>query len=744
VISQTQNDGASGPAHFHGEIEMLPSAGMMPENVALILWRSRWIVLATTVAALATALIYVTKATPIYTSTSRIYVEQSGPKIFTEREEGVMTQSKNYLYTQAELLKSTPILSTTFENPDLQKMQTFFGVDNAVSYMKNVLDITVGKRDDILSISFDSPYPAEAAQVVNAVVEAYIKYQETRKKSTSADILKILQAAKDKYSEELTQKLKAMADFKNDHPALALESQQGNNIINIELDRWSTALTEAQKDASESRSFYESTKKMIDDSVTLKRFVEAQRARGAGGARDSEEADLKSRLAQLQNRRADRLRRITSDHPAVKALDAEIADLRSQIARLDKEFAQSQLAVAEQQYLDAKERESDFARRYQEQSQQAIELNKQLTQYRLLESNWDRAQKEYDSVVQQYKNVDVTADVGALNITILEYARPADTPSRPQKSRYMAIALVMGLMLGGGLGLLRNFMDQTLRSADEISAVLGMPVLGVVPSMSRRESVVNRGQKTHLDSNSQWAEAYRTIRTAVFFSAPKGEAKTILITSPTPGDGKTTLASNLGIAMAQAGQKVLIVDADFRKPMQHRIFQLNHKERGLSNILVGISTFGEAIQRTNVEGLDLLACGPSVPNPAEILNSESFAGLLERLTEKYDRIVLDSPPVMPVTDAQILGALCHVTLLVLRAEKSTRKVGQQARHGLLSVGAHVLGVIVNDVPKKGRFSYYGSYGYSYPDGRRKERTASKSLGGAVAHLDQDVHVIRQG
>jgi polysaccharide biosynthesis transport protein len=723
---------------------MLPSTGMMPESVALILWRSRWIMLATTVAALAIALIYVTKATPVYTSTSRIYVEQSGPKIFTEREEGVMTQSKNYLYTQAELLKSTPILSAAFENPGLQKMQTFFGVDNTVSYMKNALDVTVGKRDDILSVSFDSPYPAEAAQVVNAVVDAYIKYQETRKKSTTADVLKILQTAKDKYSEELTQKLKAMADFKNDHPALALESQQGTNISNVELDRWRAELTAAQIDASERRSFYQSVKKMIADPVTLKQFVEAQRARGVSTTRDSEEAEVKSRLAQLQDRRTDRLRQITPDHPAVKALDAEIADIRSQIAELDKEFAQSQLAVAEQQYLDAKERESDFARRYQEQSQQAIELNKQLTQYRLLESDSDRAQKEYDSVVQQYKNVDVTADVGALNITILEYARPAHKPSQPQKSRYMAIALVMGLMLGGGLGLLRDFMDQTLRSAEEISAVLGMPVLGVVPSMSRRESIVNRGQKTYLDSKSQWAEAYRTIRTAVFFSAPKGEAKTILITSPTPGDGKTTLASNLGIAMAQAGQKVLIVDADFRKPMQHRIFQLNHENRGLSSILAGISTLEEAVQRTDVEGLDLLACGPSVPNPAEILNSESFAGLLERLTEKYDRIVLDSPPVMPVTDAQILGALCNVTLLVLRAEKSTRKAGQQAQHGLLSVGARVLGVIVNDVPKKGRYGYYGSYGYSYPDGRRKEKIPSKSLAAAVADFDQDAHVIRQG
>jgi capsular exopolysaccharide synthesis family protein len=180
--------------------------------------------------------------------------------------------------------------------------------------------------------------------------------------------------------------------------------------------------------------------------------------------------------------------------------------------------------------------------------------------------------------------------------------------------------------------------------------------------------------------------------------------------------------------------------------MQHRIFQLNHDGLGLSSILAGVSTVEEAIQRTNVKGLDLLACGPNVPNPAEILNSEGFASLLKLLNEEYDRIVLDSPPVMPVTDAQILGALCNVTLLVLRAEKSTRKASQQARHGLLSVGARILGVIVNDVPKKSRYGYYGAYGYSYyGDGRgRKHTTTGRSLTEAVADSDRDARMIREG
>jgi capsular exopolysaccharide synthesis family protein len=159
--------------------------------------------------------------------------------------------------------------------------------------------------------------------------------------------------------------------------------------------------------------------------------------------------------------------------------------------------------------------------------------------------------------------------------------------------------------------------------------------------------------------------------------------------------------------------------------MQHEIFETNHQDKGLSTVLAGTTTLEEAIQLTEVRGLELLTCGHEVPNPSEILNSESFAKLLELLSNRYDRVIIDSPPVMPVTDAQILAAICNITLLVLRAEKSTRKTSQQARDGLMSVGAHILGAVVNDVSKKSHYSYYSGYGYYgyYGYGRRKKKKA---------------------
>ncbi|MCK4292604.1 MAG: hypothetical protein KAY65_05365, partial [Planctomycetes bacterium] len=306
MINHNENHNEVAESSSYGEA--LPAPGIMPESLIQIIWRSRWTVLLTTVVVLAGAFAYIFKATPIYTSTSRLYVEQSGPKIMSETEQGVMTQSKNYLYTQAELLKSTPILTAALKTPgaNMEQMKVFEDVDNRIAFLKKRgLEVSVGKKDDIISVSSDSPKPAEAAQLVNAVVDSFITYHATTKRSTSAEVLKILQTEKAKRSSELTEQLKATMDFKKENEALAFESNRGNIILQ-KLERLSIVLTEAQLATVESKSLYESTERMISDPVGFKQFVEAERTRSIYIPMDREEAELKSKLDQLQRRRADR------------------------------------------------------------------------------------------------------------------------------------------------------------------------------------------------------------------------------------------------------------------------------------------------------------------------------------------------------------------------------------------------------------------------------------------------------
>jgi len=317
-----------------------------------------------------------------------------------------------------------------------------------------------------------------------------------------------------------------------------------------------------------------------------------------------------------------------------------------------------------------------------------------------------------------------------VNVSILEVARPNANPIRPDKVRIMLTALVAGLMAGAGLTLGLNWMDQRLQSADEIQLLLGTPVLGVIPHMPTRDSSVVRGLIVHSDPMSATAEAYRNVRTTVYFGVPDAESKTILITSPEPGDGKSTLASNLAIAMAKSGQRVALVDADFRRPSLHRVFEVSH-DVGLSALVAGRVTLEEAMHHTGIDGLDFLPAGFLPANPSEILNSQAFVAVMEKIKQLYDHVVVDAPPVMPVSDSRILGAMCDVTLLVLRAEKSTRKGSQHALEGLLSVGARVLGVVVNDVHRSRHrgytYGYYGYGGYHRQSGEAEE--VGKSYGG---------------
>ena len=753
------------------------------EGLLQIALRHRWTILLTTVLFLFVAFVYILKATPIYTSTSRLYVEQSEPRIIGDNE-GIMTRSKNYLYTQAELLKSTPIVGEVADNAQVRRFRTFNEVDNWAAYIKKNLAIEVGKKDDIISVAFDSPYPQEAAGVVNTVVDSYVKYHSVRKQTMVNEVLKILQKEKVKRDKELSDKYEEMIQFTRENGVVSFDNK-GGNVIFQKLLTLSGALTESQLMTINAQADYEAVKAIADDPEKVKQFASAMPTTGIRVLVNDTETQLESELRDAEVELKSTGYHVTEDHPAIKALHTKIEHIKNELQEERKKFADAYIEVMAQRWQTAKQKEQTLLASFNSQHQEAQDLGVKASEYAMLHSELGRAERICEILDDRIKELNVTEDTGALNISILEVAHAATGPSKPQKARILAMALVLGLMFGGGLALVRDWMDIRLRSADEVTALLGIPVLGIVPTITEVRTIVGRGQKfwldfkpavldvyrriqlavspgaarskikrsavtspavgggkavsdkqnvvaygqkVYLEPKSVIAEAYRTIRTAVFFGVPKGGAKTILITSPDAGDGKSTLVSNLGIAMAQAGQKTLIIDADLRKPMQHNIFEFENG-RGLSSVLAGTITLEKAIQAGPVKELDILSCGPEVPNPSEILNSDAFAEIVkEQLAKRYDRIIIDSPPFGLVADSQILAAICDITLLVLKAEKSTRKHSQQARDVLLSVGGRLLGAVVNDVPRKhGRLGYYSGYGYYRGSGYYGDREKKKAV-----------------
>jgi capsular exopolysaccharide synthesis family protein len=646
-----------------------------------------------------------------------------------------------------------------------------------------------------------------------------VSYHSIRKRSTVSEVLRIIQKEKVKRDKELSEKFTEMLEFTRKNGVVSFNNN-GGNVVFERLTKLSEALTEAQLATTNAKADFEAVKSMAKEPAKIKQFAAASPTMGIRIFVNDVETQLQSDLKEVEIELKNARLHCTENHPSVQAIHGKIDQIKQQLDEQARQFADSYIEVMQLRWVTAKQREDELQTSFDTQRQAAQDLGIKAVEYSVIQSELKRLERLCEILDDRIKELNVTEDTGALNISILEVARPADTPSKPEKTKTMAMVLTIGLMLGCGLALLRDWLDYRLRSTDEISAILGIPILGVVPTISEGRTIVThgqklwvklkstvvkgcqqirhtllsstlkgeanaeeqtimaraaayramrnnalcdirgtkpkvmavsppiysdsktvsekqgiaaRGQKVHLSSKSIVAEAYRTIRTAVFFGAPKGEAKTILVTSPAPGDGKSTLVSNLAIAMAQAGQKTLVIDGDFRRPAQHKIFEID-QNKGLSSVLAGRHTLDEAVQSGPVKGLDILTCGPEVPNPSELLNSDVFAETLKNLSERYDRVIIDSPPVTPVADSQVLGALCNVTLLVLRAEKSTRRLSQQARDVLLSVGAHILGVVVNDVsPKRGRYGYYsgysryggygyGSYGYYSYYGNREKKT----------------------
>jgi capsular exopolysaccharide synthesis family protein len=365
--------------------------------------------------------------------------------------------------------------------------------------------------------------------------------------------------------------------------------------------------------------------------------------------------------------------------------------------------AHGAMGAMHDQQLRLKTMRDEAMQKLTRESTKSTELQQMLSK---LEQLKDMSKKLGDQVHQLQLTI---GGRRLMDIDVIEAPRVAETPSFPRVGRILAVAAVLGGLLGAGLALFMDRRDYRMRSVEEVQAIVGLPVLGVVPAMNGGRSAVARAMAVHLDPRSVVAEAYRTIRTAVFFGAGNSGCKTILVTSPEPGDGKTTSASNLAIAIAQTGRSVLLLDADFRKPTQHKNLEIRDSA-GLSSVLAGHAPLERVVQRTQVDCLDILPCGPIPANPSEILNSREFGELIDSLVTRYDHILFDSPPVNPVTDARILGAICDSTILVLRADKSTRQSGEHARNALLAVGARLMGAIINDAPHgKG----YGVYGGSY-------------------------------
>jgi len=704
-----------------------------PHEVFQAVWQKRWTAFWTVVGCLAAAGVYLKLATPVYTATSRLYVvpdlADPGAQI------GWRERSKNYLSTQCELLASAPILDRVAQRPDVQKMETFVGVRAIAPALKHQLKVALGNKDDLIEVSLDSTNPEEAAAVVNAVVESYVAYQSSQKRTSATEMLKILRREKEAREQELADKRLAVVNFKRQNPELSFQDHEGGIILR-RLAQLSEAKTTAQLQVMEAKAAYESVRAALSDPLRRRQVATSLAVDDTQTAADRGRAEIQSALYEAQVKLVIMRRQLAPGHHSVTALADSIVELQRALNQMDLELATARLASLEQAAVAATQRLTSIEEAFQKQQQEASALNSSAAELAILESSVQQAQKLVDGIEARIKELGLGGETGALNVTVLEPAVAADEPSKPRKPLVLVAAGLLGVVLGSFLAFVLASTDKKLRSSQQVEDVLGVPVLTSVPWVKRRWSTPGGA----LRPGSEAADAYRVVRAALQFGNRGHAVKTLLVTSAVKGEGKSTLAANLAVAMAQGGERTLLIDADLRRPSLHETFKVENVA-GLSTILEGKFYCRDGICRTGIDGLDLLPSGPVPSNPAAMLSSVRFRGLLSQLSKGYDRIVLDAPPVLGMADALVLGALCDTTLLVVRAEVSDRRTTEAALAALVNIGVRSLATVVNGARPGDGYSryargYFTDVVHSSPGGRgavSAEVGAAKPLPGANAH-----------
>jgi succinoglycan biosynthesis transport protein ExoP len=580
---------------------------------------------------------------------------------------------------------------------------------------------------------------------VNAVANTYIEQNfKTRFESTMQASDWLSRQLVDLQMKVETSQEK-LVKYQKEHQILGIDDKQ--NITTEKLDELNKELTAAESARMEKESVYRLAESGDTDSAAS---IAAGMANGEGKAfvatsglldkLQAQKADLKIQAAQLN----------TQFGPAYP----KIAQLNNQLQEIDIQI-QSEMKKATSRlrgdYLAALQREQMLSAALEQQKQQENKMNESAIEYSFLKPDFETNRTLYEGLLQKLKEAGVTAGLRSNNIREVDIARTPGSPAEPNIPRNLGFAFVLGLTSGVGLAFLLEGIDNTVRTPEQAQAISGLASLGMIPMGSKnsadngsKRGLMVTGTKepvelvTQSRPQSQMAESYRALRTSLLLTTLGAPPKTILITSALPREGKTTTSINTAVVLAQKGTRVLLIDADLRRPSIHKALGLGPRV-GLSNVLTGGATLQQATVRWSVlPNLYILPAGTPPPNPAELMASAQMLDLLAELREQYDHVIVDTPPTLSVTDAVVLSTRVDAVVLVIRSAQTTKPALRRSRDILAQVNARVAGVLLNavDLDSADYYYYYeyqGKYGQRYYDENMDgsgESTAQAVSGGA--------------
>ncbi len=677
-------------------------------EILAILMERAWIGLAVAAVVFCISFIQLKRAVPYYRSTAVLLVEAQTPRVLNYQDV-VSLNVRNLEYFNAVIntLHGRQMMEYALTHSGLAGRKDFFpeidSLEEKAAAAQKLVVITPVEKSRGIDVTVEHPNPQIASDLANAMARAYIQQDLDNRMNTSLQTVDWLRQKAGEYRQKLEQGLVELQAYREEAESVSLEEDQ--NIVIEKLKSINSALTLAQTERIDAKSRWIAVQAQMDAGSPMAQIaLQMQNEPEVVGAL-SVWRTQQQRIAQLQQR-------YKPGYPELQeAVEVELS--------LKKRFDEScEMAVhaLKTRYETLKEREEGLKKALQEQEQLAFSLARQLVRYNDLKRNVEADQEIYQAMIARMKETSIVGTLPSEVIRLAEAARPASAPFKPQPSQLLLRGALLGIALGTGLIFLLYYSDHRFRRNEEVERALGVPVLTSLPFIAG-ETAHERGMVCHLDQTSEVTEAFRTLRAITQISPSIENAKVFLITSTQPGEGKSLVSTNLAISFAQDGRRTLLIGADLRRPAFKHIFDVKDMPSGLSEVLKGQLAWKDALSLKRVPGLDVISSGAIPSHPAELLGNPLMAALIKEAREVYDRIVIDSSPMMEViSDSLLLMKQADGVLFVVRQGVTHSLGAAQAMKRIREGGAPCLGAVMNGVNLKSmtNYYYYRRYGgYSY-------------------------------
>src|SRR5262252_8259308 len=726
-----------------------PSLDLSPRephlyDYLLILRKHQWLILSFLLAVVTIVSIATFRMQPVYTATARIEIDRENTNLLPfpgADSYDYITDMDNYIETQSRIMTSETLALQTIRNSGLIPHSELPGsaseaiTSGSLANHKRPpelggflgsLGVKRVPQSRLLDVSFESTNPELAAQILNAHIANFMEQNFRSKYDASAKATTWLTDQLSELKVKVQNSEDARLAYERQNQIWELDDKQ--NITTQRLNDLNREFTDAQNDRMRKEALYEFAKAGNIDVVPQLR-------------ENNMLQDLLRKRSEHYSQFVDLLNQYGPNFPKVKRIESQLQEIDNLIDKEKRNILES----LGNEYNAARQREGLLNEALNEQKEEVNQMASNMVEYNILKRDAEGYKTMYDGLLIKLKEATLAAGLKSSNIHLVDPAMVPSTPTRPAKARNIALSFVVGLVGGIGLALLREYLDNTVKTPDDVETLARLPSLAVVPAFTDENGTgrksrllgasVNGHEKRielvaqHLPK-SQMSEAFRALRTSLLLSQAGHPPQVILVTSALPREGKTTAAANLAVTLAQLGDRTLLIDADLRKPGVGRLLNLNgSKYAGLSSYLAGVSSLDlVTVPHPSIPNLSAIPTGPLPPNPADLLSSHRLAEAIAELRTKFKFVVIDSPPIMAATDAVILSVQADGVLLVVRSGETPKEAFTRTRDLLNSVKCHLLGVVLNAVNSRAPDYYYSYRYYPYSYGYGPQETVETVRG----------------